>query len=126
VILEGTLGEYRVVRCSKVEGPEDEWALRLCEENSWRLRRSTASMDVVRRQNMTSLCDRGRNVYHTLHEHCTGLPIDAGVVGSMSIGCSCFGVGTYDCSEMGDSCLTGAATGFVPVREVLDLLSCKE
>jgi hypothetical protein len=126
VILEGTLGEYRVVRCSKAEGPGDEWALRLCEGSSMRLRRSTASMDVVRRQNMSSLCDRWRNVYHTLHGHCLGLPIDTGVVGSMSIRCSCFGVGTYDRSEMGDSCLIGAAPGLVPVREVLDLLSCRE
>ena len=126
MILEGTLGEFRVVRCSKVEGPEDEWALRLCEGSSLRLRRSTASMDVVRRQNMSSLCDRGRNVYHTLHEHCIGLPIDTGVVGSMSITCSCFGVGMYDCSEMGDSCLIGAAAGLGPVRDVLDLPSCRE
>jgi hypothetical protein len=126
VILEGTLGEYRVVKCSQVEGPEDEWALRLCEGSSLRLRRSTASMDVVRRQNMSSLCDRGRNVYHTLHEHCLGLPIDTGVVGSMSIIYSCFGVETYDRSEMGDNCLTGAATGLVPVREVPDLASCRE
>jgi hypothetical protein len=84
-------------------------------------------MDVVRRQNMSSLCDRGRNVYHTLHEHCLGLPIDTGVVGSMSIvRCSCFGVESYDRSEMGDNCLTGAAAGLVPVREVLDLSSCRE
>ena len=83
-------------------------------------------MDVVRRQNMSSLCDSGRNVYHALHEHCQGSPIDNGVVGSMSIKCSCFGVGTYDRSEMGDSCLTGTATGLVPVREVLDLSSCRE
>jgi hypothetical protein len=109
-----------------VEGPEDEWALRLYEGSSLTLRRSTASMDGVRRQNMSSLCDRERNVYHTLHEHCLRLPIDTGVVGSMSIGCSCFGVGTYDRSEIGDSCLTGAATGLVPVREVLDLSSCRE
>ena len=83
-------------------------------------------MDVVRTQNTRNLCDRGRNVYHTLHKHCLGLPIDPGVVGSTSIKCSCLGVGTYDCSDMGDSCLTGAATGLVPVREVLDLSSCRE
>lgn len=70
--------------------------------------------------------DSGRNVYHILHEHCLGLPIDTGVVGSVSMGCSCFGVGTYDRSEMGDSCLTGAAAGLVPAREVLDLLTCRE
>ena len=69
---------------------------------------------------------RRNNVYHTPHEHCLGLPIDTGVLGSMSIRCSCFGVGTYDRSEMGDSCLTGAAAWFVPVREVLDLSSCRE
>ena len=94
VILEGAQGGYRVVRCSKVEGSEDEWALRLCEGNSLRLQKSNASMDVVRRQNTSSLCGRGKDVYHTLHEHCLGLPIDIGVVGSMSIRCSCFGVGT--------------------------------
>lgn len=53
-------------------------------------------------------------------------PIDTGVVGSTSVGCSCCGVGTYDCSEMGDSCLTGAAAGLVPVRDVFDLSSCRE
>ena len=56
-----------------MEGPEDEWALRLCEESSLRLRRSTASMDVVRRQSMTSLCDRVGDVYHALHEHLSEL-----------------------------------------------------
>ena len=126
MILEDTLGEYQAVRYSKVEGPEDEWALRLCEGSSLRLRRSTASTDVVRRQNMLSLCNRGRNVRHTLHEHCLSLPIDTGVFGSVSIRCSCFGVGVYDRSEMGDSCLTGAAAGLVPVREVLDFLICRE
>ena len=65
-------------------------------------------------------------MYHTPHQHCVGLPIDTGVDGSMSIKCSCLGVGTYDCSEMGDSCLTGAAAGLVPVREVLDLSTCRE
>ena len=60
-------------------------------------------------------------MYHTLHEHSLGLPIDIGVVGSMSIRCSCFGVG-----KMGDSCLTGAAAGLVPAREVPDLPSCRE
>ena len=56
---------------------------------------ATAAMDVVRGQNMSTLCDRGRNVYYTIHEHCLSLPIDTGVSGSMSIRCSCFGVGTY-------------------------------
>ena len=85
VILEDTLDEYRVVKCPKVEGPDDEGTLHLCEGRSLRLRRSTASTDVVRRQNMLSLCNRGRNVYHTLHEHCPGLPIDTGVFGSKPV-----------------------------------------
>lgn len=70
-----------------------------------------------------------RNVDHTLreHGHSLGLPIDTGVVGSASIRyCSRFGVGVYDRSEMGDSCLTtgwaDAAAG-LPVRE---LASCRE
>ena len=125
MILVGILGEYRLVRCLWVEEPEDEWALRLCEGSSLR-RRGTASEDVVRRQNMSSLRDRGRNVYHTLHEHYLGLPIDTGVVGSPSTRYSCFGVGTYDRSEMGDNCLTGAVAWLVPVREVFDLPSCRE
>lgn len=124
--MEGTRGECQVVRCSKAEERGDVLVLRLSERSSLRSQRSTVSTDVVRRQNMSNLCERGGTWNHPIREHISiGLPIDTGVLGSTSIWCSCFGVGTYDRSEMGDSCLTGAA-GFVPVREVLDLSSCRE
>lgn len=73
-----------------------------------------------------------KNVNHRLreHEHILNLPIDIGVVGSASIAnCSRFGVGTYDLSEMGDSCLTTGcvdAAAALPVLEPADLSSCKE
>lgn len=58
------------------------------------------------------------------HGHCLGLPIDTGVLGSTSIAyCSRFGVGTYDRSEMGDSCWTTGCADGLPVRE---LASCRE
>jgi hypothetical protein len=67
------------------------------------------------------------NMNHTLreHGHRLGLPIDIGVVGSTSIAyCSRFGVGTYDRSEMGDSCLTiGCADAAEPLP---GLSSCRE
>lgn len=72
-----------------------------------------------------------RIVNHTLRKHgyCPGLPIDTGVLGSTSVANSRLGVGTYDRSEMGDSCLTtGCAEAVVglPVREVADWSSCRE
>jgi hypothetical protein len=68
-----------------------------------------------------------RNVNHSPreHGHRLGLPIDNGVVGSTSIAyCSRSGVGTYDRSEMGDSCLTiGCAAAAEPLA---GLSSCRE
>jgi hypothetical protein len=80
---------------------------------------------------MTNLCKEKECESHSTGTRASpGLPIDIGVVGSTSIAnCSRFGVpgvGTYDRSEMGDSCLTTGCVDAEAGLPVPELSNCKE